>query len=102
MTRSEMAAMAERICRARDRDPADARAMLHQLDHDHGRDVALAVAAMCRIILQRRSAEVAKVFAGLPSTTSFGDALRIKRAQHDPSAEGWQQIGDAYAKLVRA
>jgi hypothetical protein len=38
--------MAERICKARDRDPCDARAILRQIDLDHGHDVALAIAAV--------------------------------------------------------
>lgn len=77
--------------------------MLHQLDHDHGRDVARAVAAMCRVILQRRSEEVARIFEGLPSSVSFAEALRIKREQHDPSAEGWRRESDgSFAKLVRS
>jgi hypothetical protein len=30
-----------------------------------------------------------------------GDALRIKREQHDPSAEGWSKVDGVYAKTLR-
>lgn len=102
MTKTEISTMAERICKARDRDPADARAMLHQIAHDHGREVGLAVAAMCQTISRRRCEEVSRVFEGLPSDITFADALRIKRERGDACAQGWTRDGNVYAKLGRA
>ena len=101
LSKSEIRERAERICKARDADPSDGLAMLHQIAQDHGRAVALAVTEMCRIISQLRYAEARAVFAGLPPM-SFESALRIKREQGDASAEGWTKDGNVYAKLVRA
>ncbi|OSI28955.1 hypothetical protein BST66_27885 [Bradyrhizobium canariense] len=95
--------MAERVCKARDACPADARAQLHQIDHDHGRDVAVAVVQICKIIVQRRREEAMAVFEGLPPDITFEAALAIKRERRDPSAEGWMKLSDgSFAKKVRA
>jgi hypothetical protein len=45
MTKSEIATMAERVCKARDRDPCDAKAMLRQIDLYHGHRIVRAVVA---------------------------------------------------------
>jgi hypothetical protein len=102
MTNNEIAMMAERICKARDADPADAKAMLHAISYQHGHAVAGAVVEMCRTISQRRCEEVSRIFAGLSHDISFADALRIKREQHDPCAQGWTKQSDGtYSKLAR-
>jgi hypothetical protein len=102
LAESEIATMAERICKTRDVDPVDAKAMLRQIVHDHGRDVALAVIEMCRIISQRRYAEAMAVFEGLPRDVSFADALRIKASRGDACAQGWRRESDGtFSKLTR-
>ncbi|MCK1303898.1 MULTISPECIES: hypothetical protein [unclassified Bradyrhizobium] len=102
MTNSEIAAMASSICTAHDACPADGRAMLHQIAHDHGRAVAVAVTAMCRMISRRRCEEVALIFEGLPPDISFAAALAVKRERGEPCAQGWTKQSDGtFAKLVR-
>ena len=101
MTKTEIATLAERIGKARDVDPLDARAMLRQVGLDHGRDVALAVIAHMRSLSECRYAEAMAVFEGLPSM-SFADALRIKSASGDPSAQGWTKQSDGtFSKTTR-
>jgi hypothetical protein len=96
----EVAIIAERICKARDRDVNDARAMLRQVDHDHGRDVALAVVEQMKVLSQRRYQEVMRVFENLPRDITFEEALRIKRARGDKCALGWTKQGNGYVKMV--
>lgn len=101
MTGDEIAAIAERISKTRDRDTRDARAMLRQLDQDHGRDVAQAVIARMQLLTGIRHDATMAVFRGLPSGTSFADAIRIKTARGDPCAQGWSRQRDgSYAKDV--
>ena len=102
MTKTEIATMAERISKARDRDDHDARAMLRQVELDHGRDVALAVIAHMRSLSECRYAEAMAVFEGLPRDISFADALRIKSASGDACAQGWTKQSDGtFSKTTR-
>jgi hypothetical protein len=101
MMESEIAATAERISKARDACPADARAMLRQIDHDHGRDTVRAVIAQMQRLSECRHTEAMAVFAGLPPMP-FGDALRIKRERGDVCALGWTPgDGGVYSKTTR-
>jgi hypothetical protein len=97
----EIVSIAENIFRAKDRDPADAKAMLHQIDHDHGHAVVLEVIARMQVLSQARYDAAMAVFEGLPPNTSFGDAVRIKQARKDPVADGWElQDGGNYVKTI--
>ena len=101
MTKSEIATMAERVCKARDRDPRDAKAMLRQIDLDHGHRVVRAVVAKMQRQGQLRYAEAMAVFEGLSNDTTFADALAIKTAGGDLRAQGWTKQSDGtYAKMV--
>lgn len=102
MTRTEIAALAERICKARDRDQRDARAMLRQIGHDHGDDALRAVIRQMKRLDALRYSEAMAVFAGLPPDISFAEALSRKAAQGDPVAQGWElQADGVYTKLAR-
>jgi hypothetical protein len=101
LTTAEIAAMAERICKARDRDQRDARAMMRQISLDHGDDALRTVIRQMKRLDACRHAEAMKVFQGMPNNTSFGDALRIKRERGDRVAEGWELHDGTYAKLAR-
>jgi len=94
MTKSEIATMAERVCKARDADPRDAKAMLRQIDLDHGHRIVRAVVAEMQRQGQLRHVEAMAVF-------DFADALAAKRAQGDPSAQGWTKVGNVYTKTTR-
>jgi hypothetical protein len=102
MTKSEIATMAERVCKARDADPRDAKAMLRQIDLDHGHRIVRAVVAEMQRQTQLRHVEAMAVFEGLSSDTTFEDALAAKRARGDPVARGWTKVGNVYAKTTRA
>jgi hypothetical protein len=91
--------IAARICKAGDRSPADARAMLRQVDQDHGREAVLEVIARMRVLSQTRYQEVMRVFEGLPGM-SFEEALRIKRERGDPCAQGWMKHEGTYIKII--
>lgn len=102
MTESEIATMAERVCKARDRDPRDAKAMLRQIDLDHGHRIVRAVVAEMQQQGQLRYAEAMAIFEGQSRDTTFADARAIKRERGDASAEGWTKQSDGtYAKMTR-
>jgi hypothetical protein len=94
LTQSEIVAMAERCCKARDHDPADARAMLNQFAHDHDRDATVAVIAAMKQQTQARYDAVIEVYKDLPHTLPFAEALRIKTERNDPCANGWHRMND--------
>ena len=101
LTNGEIAMLAERISKARDRDQRDAKAMLRQVRVDHGDDALRAVIEQMKLLSQVRCEEVSRVFEGLPPMP-FAEALRIKRERSDPSARGWElQADGVYAKLAR-
>ena len=102
LTNGEIAMLAERISKARDRDQRDAKAMLRQVRVDHGDDALRAVIEQMKLLSQVRCEEVSRVFEGLPSDVSFAQALRTKRERHDPVAQGWElQADGVYAKTAR-
>ena len=102
MTITEITALAERICKARDHDQRDARAMLRQIGLDHGDDALRAVVRQMKRIDTCRRAEAMAVFAGLPNNISFEQAIAIKRERRDPVAQGWtKQIDGSFAKTTR-
>jgi hypothetical protein len=101
LTQSEIAAMAERCCKAKDVDAVDCRALLHQIEQDHGRDTMLAVVEQMQQQTQMRNVKAMEVFAGLPPMT-FEAALKIKAARGDPCALGWRKERDGtFSKTVR-
>ena len=103
MTKGEIATMAERVCKTRDRDPRDAKAMLRQIDLDHGHRIVRAVVAEMQRQTQLRYTEAMAVFEGQSRDTTFADALAAKRAQGDASAEGWTKQSDGtFSKVVSA
>lgn len=101
LTQAEIAMMAERISKARDRDQRDAKAMLRQVGLDHGDDALRAVIEQMKLLSDIRCEEVSRVFEGLPPMP-FAEALRIKRERNDPSARGWElQADGSFSKTTR-
>jgi hypothetical protein len=92
-TESEIASTASRICKARDHDAADARAMLNEFAHYHDHAETRALVEQMQRQSRARYKQAMAVFAGLPPMT-FEAALRIKRSRNDPSANGWHLMND--------
>jgi hypothetical protein len=54
MTKTEIATRAERVSKVCDRDQRDARAMLRQIDQDHGCDIVRAVIEQMQLLSECR------------------------------------------------
>ena len=102
LTKTEIAVTASRLNTTRDRDADSSRAMLLAINDQHGRSTVRAVIAEMQRQAEVRYEAVMSVFRGLPSDTTFAQAIAIKAARHDPVAQGWElQPDGTYAKLAR-